>query len=70
MVRADIFHTKQLKFTSEDFPAMPTGTWSQEYASGILSVTVDMTDFEGEFINSKADLCKPDKLLHVERRQL
>jgi hypothetical protein len=59
MARADIFHTSQLKLTTEDFPASPKGKWSRSYDSSILSVTVDLTDFEGEFLNTKADLCKP-----------
>jgi hypothetical protein len=56
MVRADIFHSKQLSFTSQDFP---DGVWSRSYNSGILTVTVDMSSFSSEFKNTKADLCQP-----------
>jgi len=56
MVHADIFHTKQLSFNSEAFP---DGIWERSYNSGILTVTVDMNHFGNEFVNTKADLCKP-----------
>jgi hypothetical protein len=56
LVHADIFHTKQLTFTSEAFP---DGIWTRSYNSGILTVTVDMNQFGSEFVNSKPDLCQP-----------
>ena len=56
MVRADIFHTQQLSFLSENFP---TNVWGRSYDSGILTVTVNMNYFRNEFLHSKAALCRP-----------
>lgn len=63
MVRADIFGTNQLKIPSHDFPdtAGQAHPWSRSYDSnsGILTVSVDLTDFEGEFTSTRAGLCQP-----------
>ena len=61
MVRADIFKTKELGFTSEVFPddLGDKHPWERSYDNGTLTVTVDLTDFESEFTNSQENLCQP-----------
>lgn len=64
MVRADISGTNVLPFKSEDFPDSPSNPhpWHRAYSSGILTVTVDLTDYEGDFINTREDFCQPKSM--------
>ena len=61
MVRADISGTNVLPFKSEDFPDSPSNPhpWHRAYSSGILTVTVDLTDFKQDFVDTQVDFCQP-----------
>lgn len=63
LVRADIFKSKELGFDEEDWHEGPAvlNPWKRDYDSstGILTVTVDLADFEKEFEAAREDLCQP-----------
>ena len=63
LVRADISGGNVLPFASEDFPNTPgySHPWSREYDKdfGILTVGIDLRDFESEFASVQKTLCQP-----------
>jgi hypothetical protein len=50
--------------TMTDFPEK----WERKYnsATGILTVTMDLSDFETQFVNAKQDICQPGTFCHFD----